>query len=722
LSTVAITAEIKSDPDLIGNEITLERLDEFNQPIELLGYLHDDGLGGDLIAGDDIYTLEANFNEPETTEIKFRIFAGYITTPTTISSYIFAIDAVIPISEDDFGTTLEVEEGAIQKFERLKEQYSDDVARQLTIDWLKIQYGVEDASISSDNYTIWILFTSGLEGGITTHPIGTRGKGGKGKPPKDSPTKPPAIPETVNAIVLAPFFDEFTSDGGDESDYIAEKLSQLWSPVSTIKHSAVTVDLMKTLHQYAVVSIASHGAIDDEDQVLIFTGEEATPENRKQHEFGLRAGRIREYIVNGNYAITPSFIEHYGGKYPKSLIYIAACSSMENRTMANAFLNKGVYTYFGYNDTVNTPFAYSIGTRLFDYLLEDRMTTGNAYTALGKKRDPQSPHARFLLAGGDDLVLAEIPIITDETPTGEIENKKPTIQAKIYSPSNIDINLSTIVMTLDGSEITPTITPQAGGSDITISYTPSIDLEGGEHTVTINAKDAIALVAEEKTWSFVVKYVLVTWEETWQGTPFTLSGSKTWSTDGLDTVQYSDTYIGDSGHEWLVAVRADAYASNSPDANSYAKYDFTVAISGDVSWNVEGEAYTETIQNVWNSASFVVIGFGNYKKAYLSHDFPYYNKVTENTEITWTGSENGQLVVTFEDIYGGFTFATLETQGTYALSEWAGKRIDRIRLAFDEGAGLDVHADVLGPPPLSDFDSGNNSAYYGPILITNIEQ
>ncbi len=496
---VTTIAEINSDPDLIEEEITLERLNEFNQPIEFLGYLHDDGLEGDVTANDNIYTLELNLDESEASEIKFRVFAEYITIPTTISSDIFTVDAVIPISEEEFETILEVEEAAKQEFERLREQHSDDRARQLTVNWLKRQYGVEDAGISSDNDTIWILFTSGLEGGITTHPVGMKGS------PSATSTEPPVIPETTNAIVLAPFFDEFSPL--DESDYIAQKLSQLWSPVSTIKNSAVTVGLMKTLSQYAVVSISSHGSINSKDQVQIFTREKATPSNRLKYIFDLMAGRIRVSIVNGYYMITPSFIRHYGHKYPRSLIYISACFSKAkvNETMSNAFLDKGAYTYFGYDDIVFPDFAYGIGTRLFNYLLEDRMTAGNAFIALGDKIDPSEPHAEFLMAGGDDLVLAEKPVIASESPTGEITDKRPAIQARIYSPSNIDIDLSTIGMTLDSSVVTPIITPPSGGSDITISYTPSYDLDAGEHSIIINAKDSIGLSADEKMWIFDVK-------------------------------------------------------------------------------------------------------------------------------------------------------------------------------------------------------------------------
>jgi len=96
------------------------------------------------------------------------------------------------------------------------------------------------------------------------------------------------------------------------------------------------------------------------------------------------------------------------------------------------------------------------------------------------------------------------PIITDEAPPGTTANYRPTIQARIYSPNNSDIDLSSIEFRLDGASVEHIVSPGSGGTDIAVSYTPSADLAAGIHTVVINARDINGLIAEEKNWSFII--------------------------------------------------------------------------------------------------------------------------------------------------------------------------------------------------------------------------
>ena len=55
----------------------------------------------------------------------------------------------------------------------------------------------------------------------------------------------------------------------------------------------------------------------------------------------------------------------YGGNYPESLVYIGACRSTFNNTMANAFLGKGARTYLGFSQYVDGPFAANVATTFF---------------------------------------------------------------------------------------------------------------------------------------------------------------------------------------------------------------------------------------------------------------------------------------------------------------------------------------------------------------------
>lgn len=100
------------------------------------------------------------------------------------------------------------------------------------------------------------------------------------------------------------------------------------------------------------------------------------------------------------------------------------------------------------------------------------------------------------------------PVISLQSPPyGFLTDRRPLIQARIYSPDNIDIDLSSIELKVDDTAVSPNISPAAGGWDITITYTPVNDLSvnnpdtasvnEGRHTIRINAKDKLGLIALE---------------------------------------------------------------------------------------------------------------------------------------------------------------------------------------------------------------------------------
>jgi len=107
-------------------------------------------------------------------------------------------------------------------------------------------------------------------------------------------------------------------------------------------------------------------------------------------------------------------------------------------------------------------------------------------------------------------VVLNKPVITDVGPEGDITNRTPTIQARIYSPDEFNIDLSSIDMKLDGLTVTHTVTPETGGPDVTISYTPINDLGAGLHTVVVNAQDINGFAADQKIWDFTIIHTAIT--------------------------------------------------------------------------------------------------------------------------------------------------------------------------------------------------------------------
>jgi len=75
-TTVTVTVSI-TDPTVIANSVSLLRLAATGGQPLILGQLHDDGKGGDAVAGDHIYTLQVTFNEPVASQIQMEVSAAF---------------------------------------------------------------------------------------------------------------------------------------------------------------------------------------------------------------------------------------------------------------------------------------------------------------------------------------------------------------------------------------------------------------------------------------------------------------------------------------------------------------------------------------------------------------------------------------------------------------------------------------------------------------------
>jgi hypothetical protein len=63
--------------------------------------------------------------------------------------------------------------------------------------------------------------------------------------------------------------------------------------------------------------------------------------------------------------VMPSFIDHYAGKLPNSLVFIGACWSGFNASMAGVFLQHGAGAYFGFTTPASCGFITDCAEKLF---------------------------------------------------------------------------------------------------------------------------------------------------------------------------------------------------------------------------------------------------------------------------------------------------------------------------------------------------------------------
>jgi hypothetical protein len=74
---VTITAQIQSDANLIPSSVSLIQYDEADKPIANLGRLYDDGIHGDSVSGDNIFTTQIVLNEPIPKTLYLRVSVAY---------------------------------------------------------------------------------------------------------------------------------------------------------------------------------------------------------------------------------------------------------------------------------------------------------------------------------------------------------------------------------------------------------------------------------------------------------------------------------------------------------------------------------------------------------------------------------------------------------------------------------------------------------------------
>ncbi len=437
-TTVTITAKVNPVHELLPDTVHVQRLDENYQVLEDLGQLFDDQTYGDALPGDSIFTGEFTFSEPAEGKIRLRVTASYSSPVSQVTSYVFTLDVLSPMDEETAAAILETHKDCYETFLELKQQYSEDQARLLTIEHAKGMSNVRNAGLSVDGTTIWILYSDGMEGVIPTGPEGTQDSSTMVKEPKPMPvpTGPEGTqgsstivqepnpmtlaavsmtgtcPDSNSAIIYSPFYTSITPN--DISDGLYQKLRQTCTkPHWVIMNGGADVESFRSMGQYGLVVITSHGGVDMLQQVFISTGEEVAMANMMRYSNDLITGKLSITISDGKlvFAIPPDFITTYVRSFPKSLIYLSACHSLDNPTMANAFLRKGAVAYAGYKGTVYTYWTKSIGDQFFGHLIDDRMMAREAFTIIPDKQRPDG--GEFIMTPYNNQFMLSTELVTN---------------------------------------------------------------------------------------------------------------------------------------------------------------------------------------------------------------------------------------------------------------------------------------------------------------------
>ncbi|GGG11901.1 hypothetical protein GCM10010912_65400 [Paenibacillus albidus] len=403
------------------------KVDDSGKVISEITSLYDDGLAshGDSLKADGIYSGKVTLTESTEGYINLVAYTG-----DAPSSTVFKLSIVKHLTAEQLAQVEIIENNTQNKLDQLVTEYGDiQKAKEETVAWLQTQAEVQHAGISGAGGSIWYLLDAGILGGISAAPENTKGLSSTGEiAASGDALQANALTQSVEqsvvsigskrVAVISPFSSKLTSSTVYDAVYNEFVQSNYPFVAERVKDAAADVNFFKGLNNYGVVVLDTHGdTFYDEKvlqtlhnkfgidfkyagpQVMFLTGEKATEESKKAYEMDLKKGRLA--IISGYYAITPSFITRYNDMLPDTIVFNGSCRSLYNNSMADAFINNGAGTYYGYTDYVKLAYDQAIIQSVFTALVDENKTTEEAFQAAVAANGANDGLAAFAMKGSN---------------------------------------------------------------------------------------------------------------------------------------------------------------------------------------------------------------------------------------------------------------------------------------------------------------------------------
>ena len=404
--------------------VKLVQVDETGKILKDWGKLYDDGGAShcDDIQKDSIFSACLNVNAAAVGTMLFRVQVdvsfeiGNKTLKYTAKSPVALIDVVERFNKAACDTLVTLQKGVEAAYltaaaTDAKKAQADAIAT------LKADAAVAEAGpASSGGYGVWIRYKNGVVGALNLAPAGVRG--GAGVPSAANAALPTYSVGTRRALSLAPFAAEFEKSGGDEAAVAGKDLAARECPPFAVDQRIGSAALLKeyrAMSQYGIVAISGHGDALFEgmdtaaketlnwehhgSQEVIWTGEKVcdnlssstakcaktgagcptgqtcviTSSNGGTCVDHTQGDLVRGRVVLGTltYGITPSFIgRHSVEPFPGSIVYLGACRSLYNGSLAVQLYGNGAEAVVGYQDYVSSEFAAKQGLEFWKRLGE----------------------------------------------------------------------------------------------------------------------------------------------------------------------------------------------------------------------------------------------------------------------------------------------------------------------------------------------------------------
>lgn len=348
---------------------------------------------------------------------------------------------------------------------------------------LKADAGVAEAGAAeAGGFGVWIRYKSGQLGALSLAPAGMRAGAGAFEPGAALNTHSVGA---RRALALAPFKAEFTAAGGDEADQAGQALKAKQCPpfaVDSAEGSGAYLRWYREMSNYGLVAITGHGealfgGMDLQTykdlgwkhqgaQEVLWSGEQVNCQalsssnaTCNQQGGGCPAGetcvktslsggvcvdntqadimRGRVVIGDETYALTPSFLRHHlVNQFPGSIVYLGACRTMFNGSLAVQLWGNGAAAIIGFSDYVTAKFAAEQGKALMDGLIGKTLSAIQSIPTTGV--DAQYG-GRLKIVGIGEANLDNAKLINNSWDLGNLTGWKPAGDGRTVSRLGVTI-------------------------------------------------------------------------------------------------------------------------------------------------------------------------------------------------------------------------------------------------------------------------------------------
>ncbi len=340
---------------------------------EIIGVLADNGVNGDMVSGDGVYSLFVENPVREGYESSFYARIGDLIS-NSITIYLFE-----PPTEEQLAEERNVLESLQDTVANVGVQgWTEETETEIEVllDGFREDGAVRFYSIE-DN-ALYVKLNSGLGNVFYLAPDGTQALG----------------PNTDVQIVIYEM-EHFDKEYPDLPAKELDGLLSNYTKGAEYRGIDCNRDAIKKLGKNQVVLWNGHGFFTNEHGPYLNLGEEFSLLSLDRdfvsdcvHDRVLNGLSIRNGVPEvdtGKVLITSKYIDKYCSDLTGSFIFLSACCSGKTdkygrSLLARSFLNKGATAVCGYSETVKVTYSSVVESTIFQRLMEVDQSSGNFYT------------------------------------------------------------------------------------------------------------------------------------------------------------------------------------------------------------------------------------------------------------------------------------------------------------------------------------------------------